>query len=164
MDKTTRREFIFGAVAVAAIVPFAGGTSDVAEQPITDEVFEDIRVDRYYILKGGQYGDTGGIGCPGFELGIGTVKEMAWQKYCNMLDRWMDNIEDKGFYLEVVGYFGPDDAKPFGRIRLNRDWLMKFYNLHKNETKEDWERKYGDYLESLHWPKASLSKLGTLTI
>jgi len=157
MEKTTRRNFI-GTLAGVIAVPVIGSAIKKEEE------FQDIRVDRYYILRGGQYGDTGGIGCPGFELGIGTVKEMAWQKYCNMLDRWMDNIEDKGFYFEVVGYFGPDDAKPFGRIRLNRDWLMKFYNLHKNETKEDWEKKYGDYLESLHWPKASLSKLGTLTI
>lgn len=26
---------------------------------------------------------------------------------------------------------------------------MKFYNLHKNETKEDWERKYDQYLKSI---------------
>ena len=150
----TRRNFVGSLVATMAI-PAIGKN---------DDWFEDIRVDRYYILRGGQYKDTGGIGCPGVELGIGTVKEMDWQKYCNMLDRWIDNIEDKGFYLEVLGYFGSDDAKPFGKIYMKRDWLMKFYSIHKNETKEDWEKKYGDYLESLHWPKASLSKFGTLTI
>jgi hypothetical protein len=61
----------------------------------------------------------------------------------------MDNVEDKGFYLDVIGYFGPDDSKSFGKIHLNREWLMKFYNLHKNETKEDWERKYDQYLKSI---------------
>jgi len=142
MMKTTRRNFI-GTLAGVIAVPAIG--SEIKKE----EEFQDIRVDRYYILKGGQYKDTGGIGCPGVELGIGTVKEMDLQKCCNMLDRWIDNVEDKGFYLEVSGYFGLDNAKQFGRIHLNREWLMKFYNLHKNETKEDWERKYDQYLKSI---------------
>ena len=141
MMKTTRRNFI-GTFAGVIAVPAIGSATKKDE-------FQDIRVDRYYILKGGQYKETGGIGCPGVELGIGTVKEMDLQKCCNMLDRWIDNVEDKGFYLEVSGYFGPDNAKQFGKIQLKRDWLMKFYNLHKNETKEDWERKYDQYLKSI---------------
>ena len=141
MMKTTRRNFI-GTLAGVISVPAIGSVTKKDE-------FQDIRVDRYYILRGGKYKDTGGIGSPGVALGIGTVKEMDLQKYCNMLDRWIDNVEDKGFYLEVSGYFGPDDAKSFGKIHLNREWLMKFYNLHKNETKEDWERKYDQYLKSI---------------
>ena len=140
MMKTTRRNFI-GTLAGVIAAPAIGA--------IKKDEFQDIRVDRYYILKGGQYKDTGGIGCPGVELGIGTVKEMDLQKCHNMLDRWIDNVEDKGFYLEVSGYFGPENAKQFGRIHLNREWLMKFYNLHRNETKEDWERKYDQYLKSI---------------
>ena len=140
MMKTTRRNFI-GTLAGVIAAPAIGA--------IKKDEFQDIRVDRYYILKGGQYKDTGGIGCPGVELGIGTVKEMDLQKCHNMLDRWIDNVEDKCFYLEVSGYFGPENAKQFGRIHLNREWLMKFYNLHRNETKEDWERKYDQYLKSI---------------
>lgn len=140
--KTTRRNFI-GTLAGVIAMPAIGSATKKEDE------FQDIRVDRYYILRGGQYKETGGIGCPGVELGIGTVKEMDLQKRCNMLDRWIDNVEDKGFYLEVSGYFGPDNAKQFGKIHLNREWLMKFYNLHRNETKEDWERKYDQYLKSI---------------
>lgn len=143
MMKTTRRNFI-GTLAGVIAVPAIGS----ATKKKKDE-FQDIRVDRYYILKGGQYKETGGIGCPGVSIGSELKEEMDWQKYCNMLDRWIGNIEDKGFYLEVSGYFGPDNAKQFGKIQLKRDWLMKFYNLHRNETKEDWERKYDQYLKSI---------------
>lgn len=145
--KTTRRNFIRTLAGVVA-VPAIGSAAKKKDE------FQDIRVDRYYILRGGQYKDTGGIGCLGVELGTGIVEEMDWQKYCNMLDRWIENIEDKGFYLEVIGYFGPNDAKHFGKIQLKRDWLLKFYSLHKNETKEDWEQKYNKYLESLHIRKS----------
>lgn len=140
MMKTTRRNFI-GTLAGVIALPAIGA--------IKKDEFQDIRVDRYYILRGGQYKETGGIGCPGVSIGSELKEEMDWQKYCKMLDRWMDNIEDKGFYLEVSGYFGPDNAKQFGKIQLKRDWLMKFYNLHRNETKEDWERKYDQYLNSI---------------
>ena len=66
--KTTRRNFI-GTLAGMIAVPAIGAIKKKDE-------FQDIRVDRYYILKGGQFKDTGGIGCSGVELGIGTVKEM----------------------------------------------------------------------------------------
>ena len=143
MMKTTRRNFI-GTLAGVIAVPTFG----LATKKKKDE-FQDIRVDRYYVLKGGQYKDTGGIGCPGVSLGSGIVEDMDWQLYCRSLDRWIEHVEKSGYYLEVSGYFGPDNAKQFGKIQLKRDWLMKFYNLHRNETKEDWEKKYDQYLKSI---------------
>lgn len=53
MEKTTRRGFI-GAIAPIGALPLI---SKSAEQK---DWFEDIRIDRYYALQGGQYGDTGG--------------------------------------------------------------------------------------------------------
>ena len=48
----TRRNFVGSLVATMAI-PAIGKN---------DDWFEDIRVDRYYVLQGGQYEDTGGWG------------------------------------------------------------------------------------------------------
>ena len=140
MMKTTRRNFI-GTLAGVISVPAIGA--------IKKDEFQDIRVDRYYILKGGQYKDTGGWGQPGVSKGQELVEEMDWQKYTRYLDEWISIMEHRGYYLEVVGYLGPDDGKKFGKIQLTKDWLLKFYNLHKNETKEDWERKYDQYLKSI---------------
>ena len=132
MMKTTRRNFI-GTLAGVIAVPAIGAIKRKKDE------FQDIRVDRYYVLKGGQYKDTGGIGCPGVSLGTGIVEDMDWQLYCRSLDRWIEHVEKSGYY----------NAKQFGKIQLKRDWLMKFYNLHRNETKEDWERKYDQYLKSI---------------
>ena len=138
---TTRKEFI-AALTAAGISTVFGVDKKKKEE------FQDIRVDRYYVLKGGQYKDTGGVGAPGDDWGSELKEFMDWQVYCRDLDRWIKHVEKSGYYLEVSGYFGPDDAKPFEKIYLKRGWLMKFYNLHKNETRQDWENKYNKYLES----------------
>ena len=143
----TRRDFI-GTLAGMIAVPVIGSATKKKDE------FQDIRVDRYYILKGGQYKDTGGIGAPGASVGSELKEDMDWQVYCRDMDTWIEHVEKSGYYFEVIGYFGPDDAKHFGKIQLKRDWLLKFYNLHKNETKEDWEQKYNKYLESLHIRKS----------
>lgn len=139
---TTRKEFIAALTATGISTVFG------VDKKKKDE-FQDIRVDRYYVLHGGQYGSTGGIGWPGVSEGSEMIEVMNWHVYCRDLDDWISHVEKNGYYLEVVGYFGPNDAKSFGKIQLKRDWLMKFYELHKNETKQDWEDKYNKYLESL---------------
>ena len=140
--KTTRRNFI-GTLAGVITVPAIGSVTKKNDE------FQDIRIDRYYILRGGQYKDTGGIGAPGVSKGSELKEDMDWHVYCRDIDDWIEHLEKSGYYLEVIGYFGPNDAKPFGKIYLKRDWLMKFYSIHKNETKEDWERKYDQYLKSI---------------
>lgn len=150
----TRRNFVGSLVATMAI-PAIGKK---------DDWFEDIQVDRYYVLKGGPYGSTGGVGMPGVAQGPELIEMMDWEIYNRNIDCWLNSVCGSGFYFEAYQYFGPNDAKRYNDIKLTRDWMLEFYNRHKNETKEDWEKKYGDYLESLHWPKASLSKFGTLTI
>ena len=154
---TTRRGFI-GSIAAIGALPLIGKS---VEQ---DDRFQDIRVDRYYVVKGGSYGSTGGSGSPGYMLGSKLIENMDYWKYCRQFEDNIEEVERRGFYFEAYQYFGQNDAKRYNDIKLTRDWMLEFYNRHKNEIKEDWEEKYGDYLESLHWPKASLSKFGTLTI
>lgn len=153
---TTRRGFI-GSIAAIGALPLIGKS---AEQ---DDWFEDIRVDRYYVLQGGQYGDTGGLGCPGYELGSELIENMKCWEQCRYLEDNIDSVEKRGFYLTPSTYF-ETPWREFNRIYLTKRWMVEFYRRHKDETKEDWENKYGDYLEYLHWPKVSLSEFGTLTI
>ncbi len=147
MDGMTRREFIFGAVATTAIVPFAG---------IAGEVFDDIRVDRYYVLHGGQYGDIGGWGQPGYTQGPEIVKTMEFWKDCRELEDKLDYIEKKGFYFTPTQYFGAD-WREFDRIYLTKDWMMEFYRRHKDEPLESWELRYDRYLDDVHTGKYSPS-------
>ena len=140
---TTRREFIFGAVATTAIIPFAG---------IADEVFEDIRTDRYYELQGGQYGDTGGYGCPGYELGAKLIENMKYWEQCRYLEHNIESVEERGFYLTPSTYL----VKPwrrYDRIKKKKKWLMEFYRRHKNEPLESWESRYKRYLDNVHTGK-----------
>lgn len=138
---TTRKEFI--AALTSAVISTAFGVDKKKK-----EEFQDIRVDRCYYLKGGQY-NTSSLNAPGVAEGSELKEIMDWHVYCQDLDNWISRIEKDGYYLEVYGHLGPDDAKPFGKIKLKRDWLLRFYNLHKNETKQDWEDKYEKYLKSI---------------
>lgn len=144
---TTRREFIFGAVATTSIAPFAG---------IAGEVFEDIRVDRYYDLQGGHYGDTGGCGQPGYMEGPELVRSMEFWDHCRELEDKLDCIEKRGFYFTPTQYFGADWRK-FDRIYLTKDWMMEFYRRHKDEPLENWELRYKRYLDDVHTGKYSPS-------
>lgn len=144
MNKTTRREFIFGAAATTAIVPFAG---------IADEAFEDIRVDRYYELQGGQYGDTGGWGQPGYMEGPELIRTMEYWEHCRELEDKLDIVERKGFYLTPSSYFG-EPHRSYDKIPLTKEWMMEFYRRHKGETWEMWKSRYDNYiagLESRGW-------------
>ena len=140
---TTRREFIFGAVATTSIAPFSG---------IAGEVFEDIRVDRYYELQGGPYGDTGGWGQPGYMQGPEIIKQMQYWEHCRELEDKLDCIEKRGFYFTPTQYFGADWRK-FDRIYLTKDWMMEFYRRHKDEPLENWELRYNRYLDDVHTGK-----------
>lgn len=143
MNTTTRRKFIFGAVATTAIAPFAGAA---------DDTFEDIRVDRYYDLHGGQYGDTGGYGQPGYMQGPELIEGLKYWEHCRELEDKLDYIEKKGFYFTPTQYFGADWRK-FDRIYLTKDWMMEFYRRHKDEPLESWELRYKGYLDDVHTGK-----------
>ena len=141
MEKTTRRNFI-GAIAAIGALPLIGKS---VEQ---DDWFEDIRADRYYELQGGQYGDTGGCGCPGYELGAELIKDMkCWKQAC-YFEYNIEYIERRGFYLTPSSYF-ETPWKQYDRIYLTKRWMMEFYNRHKDEPLEIWQNKYDVYLEKI---------------
>ena len=148
MEKTTRRNFI-GAIAAIGALPLIGKS---AKQ---DDWFEDIRVDRYYELHGGHYGDTGGYGCPGYELGAELIENMKYWEHCRYLEPTIESVEERGFYLTPSSYF----EKPwrrFDRIYLTKRWMTEFYNRHKDEPLENWKKGYDVYLEKIQNMKGSL--------
>ena len=135
----TRRNFMGSLVATMAI-PAIGKN---------DDWFEDIRVDRYYVLQGGPYGDTGGWGQPGYKQGPEIITQMKYWEHCRELEDKLDCIEKRGFYFTPSQYFGADFRK-FNRIYLTKDWMMEFYSRHKDEPLESWELRYDRYLDDVH--------------
>lgn len=139
MEKTTRRNFI-GAIAAIGALPLIGKS---AEQK---DWFEDIQVDRYYVLQGGPYGDTGGSGCPGYELGAEFIEIMKYSEHCRCLEDIIESVEERGFYLTPSTYF-EKPWRQYDRIYLTKRWMMEFYNRHKDEPFENWKKGYSEYLE-----------------
>ena len=139
--KTTRRNFIG---AIAAI----GALSLIGRSVEQDDWFEDIRVDRYYELQGGHYGDTGGCGCPGYQLGAELIENMKYWEQCRYFEHNIESVEERGFYLSPTQYFGAP-YKKYDRIYLTKKWLVEFYNRHKNDDKKDWEFRYDKYLRDV---------------
>ena len=140
--KTTRKNFI-GTLAGAIALPVIGSTIKKNDE------FQDIRVDRYYVLQGGQYGDTGGSGCPGYMLGPELIENMDYWKHCRCFEHSIEDVERRGFYLTPSQYFGAPYQK-FNRIYLTKDWMMEFYSRHKNEVKNDWVSRYNRYLNDVN--------------
>ena len=136
----TRRNFI-GTIAAISALPVIGNVK-------LDDWFEDIRIDRYYVLQGGPYSDTGGCGSPGYSLGAGRIEDMNLWKHYQCFERSIENIEKRGFYLSPTQYFGAP-YKKYDRIYLTKKWLVEFYNRHKNDDRKDWERRYDKYLRDV---------------
>jgi len=105
MHKLTRREFIFSSIAAAAAAPLVGIASSEKNIDDANNWFEDIRADRYYVLQGGQYRDTGGMGCPGYELGFELIENMKCWDQCRYLEDTIESVEKRGFYLTPSTYF-----------------------------------------------------------
>lgn len=150
----TRRDFIFGAIATVAVAPLDGFASHTIGKSPIDDAFEDIGVDRYYILQGGQYGDTGGWGQPGYKEGPEIITQMKYWEHRRELEDKLDYIEKHGFYLTPTQYFGASSRK-FNRIYLTKDWMMEFYRRHKDEPLESWESRYDRYLNDVNSGKYS---------
>ena len=113
MDMITRRGFI-GSLAACGAASALGSS--------LGKPFEDIRTDRYYTLQGGPYGDTGGWGCPGYELGAELIENMKYWEHCRELEDTIESVEERGFYLSPSTYF----EKPwrrFDRIYLTERWM-----------------------------------------
>ena len=138
----SRRGFI-GSLAAAAVLPSAGS---VLAGP--DDWFEDLRPDRYYELQGGPYKDTGGWGCPYPSMGSMLVEDLKDWDHCRVIDDRMAKVEQKGYYLTVTTYFGSPYRK-CGRIYLTERWLREFYRRHRDDTRDDWQRRYDEHYDAL---------------
>lgn len=94
----TRKNFI-GALGAALALPVIG-----SEKRKNQDWFQDIRVDRYYVLHGGQYGDTGGYGQPGYMQGPEIIKTMEFWEHCRELEDKLNFVEERGFYFTSSSY------------------------------------------------------------
>ena len=140
----TRRGFI-GSLTAALAVPSVGLALPTAK---SDDWFQDLVVDRYYVLQGGPYGDTGGWGGTYSDMGAQLTKLLTWYNYCRELEDNCEILETKGYYLAQSQYFG----KPFcqyEKIPLTKKWLTEFYRCHKVDKPEDWQKRYDDYYDAL---------------
>lgn len=140
----TRRGFI-GSLTAALAVPSVGLALPTAK---SDDWFEDIRVDRYYVLQGGQYGDTGGYGQPGYSMAPELLRYMEYWEHCRELEDKLDDIERNGYYLTPSSYLEKPHRR-YDKMPLTKKWMMEFYIRHKDDKHEDWQKRYGDYLEGL---------------
>lgn len=138
----TRRDFI-GSIAAFGTLPLIGKFAEY------DDWFEDICIDRYYVLQGGHYGDTGGYGCPGYELGAELIKNMKYWEQCRYLEHNIENVEECSFYLTPTQYFGASWRK-FNRIYLTKDWMLEFFRRHRDEPLESWKSRYDRYLNDVN--------------
>lgn len=147
-NKTTRRGFI-GSIAAFGALPLIGKSSEQKDW------FEDIRVDRYYVLQGGHYGDTGGWGSPGHQLGAELIENMKYWEHCRYLEPNIESVEERGFYLTPSSYL-TTPWREYDRIYLTKRWMMEFYNRHKDEPLETWQKKYDAYLGKIQDMKGVL--------
>lgn len=129
----TRRGFI-GSIAAGVAASAVG---------IPRKEFEDIRVDWYYVLQGGEYKDTGGWGCPGSSMGCELIDTFRYYDYCRELEDKAEIIEKKGYYLSPTHYFGKDCKYP--KIPLTKKWIMEFYRRHKDDGQDVWQARYDRY-------------------
>ena len=138
----SRRDFL-ASLAAAAVLPSAGSV-------LTGHGawFEDLRSDRYYELQGGPYKDTGGWGYPCPSVGDMLVETLKDWDHCRVIDDRLAEVERQGFYLTVTTYFGSPYRK-CGRIYLTERWLREFYRRHRDDTYDDWQRRYDEHYGAL---------------
>ena len=136
MENTTRRNFI-GTLAGVIAVPAIGSSIKRKDE------FQDIRVDWYYVLQGGEYKDTGGWGCPGRDMGCELIDSFSHYDCCRELEDKAELIEKRGYYLSPTHYFGKNCK--YDKIPLTKKWIMEFYRRHKNDGPDVWQARYDKY-------------------
>ena len=110
--------------------------------------FEDLVVDRYYVLRGGIYEETGGWGCPYPGMGMELTEMMKYWNKKGKLDAKLDEISRQGFWLSQTQYHGKPYCQ-YDDIPLTKDWLVEFYMRHKNDTMEDWYNRHREHYARL---------------
>lgn len=124
----TRRNFI-GALTAAAAVPAVGAAAVPKEK--AEDWFQDLLVDRYYAYQGGEYGDTGGWGCPYSGMMDELMSFFKYHDHCRDLEDVAETMEKRGYYLSQSQYFGKPYRR-YGNISLTKRWVLEFYRRYKD--------------------------------
>lgn len=140
----TRRNFV-GALVATLAIPTIGVVAFPKEKK--GDWFQDLVVDRYYVYQGGEYKDTGGWGCPYPGMMDELMGFFKHHDHCRDLEDMAEKMEKRGYYLSQSQYFGKPYCK-YDKIPLTKKWVMEFYRRHKDETSEDWQRRYDKYRDS----------------
>ena len=135
----TRRDFI-GTFTSAIAIPLTGFAIPMNKR-VDEDWFEDIRIDRYYMLQGGQYGDTGGYGNPGYMWGPIFTEFLKNLEHCHELEDKLAQMEQNGYYFTPQTYLG-DKWRRYDKMPITKDWAMEFYKRHKDETFDMWGSRY----------------------
>lgn len=130
MSNITRKAFLGSLAAVASAAAI-----EPMKRDGNDGKLDDIYDDMYYVLQGGPYNDTGGVGAPGASWRRDLMQLLHNEDYHLMLDRSMDYVESNGFYFMVSLYtqHSHDEWVAYGhkKIPLTKEWLANFYSKHK---------------------------------
>jgi len=113
-----------------------------------EDWFKDLEADRYYVLQGGPYEDTGGWGCPCASMGDMLVDTLREWDAGGLMDDRLARTAREGFYLTPSQYFGKP-WRQYDRIYLTERWLREFYRRHENDTSDDWNRRYDECRDAL---------------
>lgn len=139
MESTTRRSFI-GKMAATAAVSVVGG--NVLGSALGSGGIEDIRMDAVYCMAwvGGPWRCTW---MPGYEWGRYMVSVMQRE---GGIKTFVQKIDGKVKEFRMgEGYFEA------GReIDLTEDWLERFFELHKDDTAEDWQKRREEGLRVIY--------------
>ena len=124
-----RKTFIGGMIASIATQLFGWNKSE----------FDDIRVDRYYVLIGNNRVPEG---WPGSDTGKYLIEDLKYEANFRPIEEVIDEIASRNFMFKVTEYCSLDEnLVKYNDIHLTKDWLTEFYRRHKDEDPNKWEEK-----------------------
>lgn len=101
--------------------------------------FEDIYVDRYYILKSD---NTVSTGYPGSDIGEYLIKSLKYEANFKDINEVIDGLATRKFRCEVTSYIFDKNRTEYNDIYFTKEWLTEFYNRHKDEDASIWDKTY----------------------
>ena len=108
--------------------------------------FDDIRVDRYYVLIGNNRVPEG---CPGSDVGKYLIEDLKYESNFRPIEEVIDELAARKFHYEVSSYIFDKEYVEYDDIHLTKEWLTEFYNRHKDEDIDSWNKAYESKLLEL---------------
>lgn len=128
-----RKTFIGGLVAGIATQLFGCNKSE----------FDDIRVDRYYVLIGNNRVPEGR---PGSDAGKYLIEDLKYEANFRPIEEVIDELASRKFHYEVSSYIFDKECVKYDDIHLTKEWITEFYRRHKDEDPNKWEEEYSQIL------------------